>query len=400
MLTKTILPAIVAFHIGLSAADVCSDDEVSINSSADAEALSSCDTIEGTVTIGTQASGEISIDGPDSIDGDLICEDNGALTTLSSSSLTSIGGSFTMRNVTALTTLTMSKLSSVTTLDWQTLARLETVTFADEGLTEADTIRISDTFLSTLNAFSVTSPKKMEIDNNRRLTEWDSGLETLSDELVITANGFGLQVSFPDLVWIANMTISNVSDITVPSLEVVNGSMRFDSNFFTDFSAPNMTNTQDGDISFTGNSGLANVSFPLLTTVAGGFTIANNTKLEAIDGFPELKTIGGAVKLRGNFTTVELPSVNDVKGAFDISSTSNIDDVCSEFEDLSSSGGSGKIQGTFTCSSNNENANDVNSDGSSSGGDGDDESSSVVFGFSLPVAFSIAALGCLAQAVM
>jgi len=395
MFAKNILPAFAAFGIGfVSAADICSESQVSINSAADASALASCRTVKGTVTIGTEASGDISIEGPTSIAGDLVCNDNGAITTLSSSSLTSIGGSFSMRNVTALTTLTMSKLTSVQALDWQTLARLESLSFGSNGLQEAKSIRVSDTFLSTLNAISVTSPQTMEIDNNRRLTQWDSGLKTLSNELVITANGFGLKVAFPDLIWIANMTISNVSEITVPSLQVVNGSMRFDSNFFPEFAAPNMTNTQDGDISFTGNADLTNISFPILTAVAGGFTIANNTKLEAIDGFPELVTVGGAVRLRGNFTTVELPSLNDVKGAFDISSTSDISSVCTTFSAMSSSGGNGKIQGTFTCSGNNENANDVNSDGGSSSNNGN--SAGVIIGSNLPIAFTVAALGGIA----
>lgn len=400
MLIKTIIPAIAALGFGLvSSQGICDEDEISINSPGDAAQLSSCSTIAGTVTIGSLAGGPIRIDGPETIRGDLICNDNGIVTSISSSSLETIRGSFTLRNVTALTTISLAELGSVQELDWQTLTRLESVSFGRSGLGQADLIRISDTFLSTLNAISVTSTRRMEIDNNRRLVEWESGLETLSDQLVLTANGFGLEVGFPSLRWIANMTISNVSSITVPSLEAVNGSMRFDSNFFSEFSAPNMTQTVDGDISFTDNGGLTNISFPVLQQVAGGFTIANNTRLQAIDNFPELRTVGGAVLLRGNFTEVSLPSLNDVKGAFDVASTNDIDDSCTEFERMapSSQGGNGNIQGEFSCNSNSENANDVNTDGSSSGGnDGDNAGASLTVG--LPVVLAMA--GVVAQALM
>ena len=207
-----------------------------------------------------------------------------------------------MQNATALNTVSMPELTRVQAIDWQSLTRLESLSFSTGGLSDADSIRISDTFLASLNSISVTSVRNMDINNNRRLDSWESGLTTVSDTLIITANGFGLKVAFPDLVWIANMTVSNVSSITIPSLEVVNGSLRFDSNFFTDFSAPNMTQTEDGDLSFTDNGSLTNISFPALTQVGGGFLIANNTELQTIDGFPKLVTVGGAVKLRGNFT--------------------------------------------------------------------------------------------------
>lgn len=371
-----------------TAQDICEQDSVSINSAADAAALSSCETVEGTITIGSEAAGEVSIEGPEEISGDLICEDNRGLTSLSSSTLKTIGGAFAMRNVTGITGITMPELTKAQSVDWQTLSSLESVTFS---FSTADSIRVSDTFLSNLNAFSVTSLKRMEIDNNRRLAEWDSGLQTLSDELVVTSNGFDFTASFPDLVWIANMTISNVSSISLPSLQTVNGSMRFESNFFPSFSAPNLTNTVDGDISFTNNADLSNITFPALTTVGGGLLIANNTGLEAIDGFPELKTIGGAVKLRGNFTDVQLPSLNDVKGAFDIASTNDITEVCDEFSELApnSQGGNGKIQGTFTCNSESENANDVNSDGSSSSSNDDEDAANIV---GVPLVLTIAAL--------
>lgn len=64
--------------------------------------------------------------------------------------------------------------------------------------------------------------------------------------------------------------------------------------------------------------------------------------------------------------------MNDVKGAFDVQSTTDIEADCTELQSLSSGG---QIQGPYTCDSNKENANsdtDGNADGSSDAGDDKD----------------------------
>lgn len=56
--------------------------------------------------------------------------------------------------------------------------------------------------------------------------------------------------------------------------------------------------------------------------------------------------------------SVDFSSLNEVNGAFDISSTADITKVCDNIQELSSDGGNGKIAGTYTCTSENEKAND------------------------------------------
>lgn len=253
------------------------------------------------MVIAPESGASIDISGPSQITGDLEIADNGQITQFRGDDLTIIGGAFTMRNVTQLAQLTLPSLTRVKSLNWRTLNALDTLSMGPPGLTEAEEVTISDTFLSSLDGIDLSSVKKMDINNNRRLTEFTTQLGNLSDFLNIQANGLQLKVSMPNLKWIANMTIANVTSFSVPSLAVVNGSARFDSNYFSTFSAPNLTATRSGDISFVGNANLKNISLPVLTTIGGGLLIANNTALEAIDGFPALKTVGGAVKLRGSF---------------------------------------------------------------------------------------------------
>jgi hypothetical protein len=226
---------------------------------------------------------------------------NGALIGLTSSSLTGIGGAFTISNATTLQNLQMDALTSCGTISWQSVPSLSKINF-ESVVSKASSMIISDTYLSDLSGIDLTTATTIDINNNNRLTTLKLSLNNLSDNLNIQANGADLAVSMPDLTWIANMTVANVTTFSAPALQVVNGSLRFDSNYFTSFEAGNLTKTSSGDISFVGNSNMDNMTFPALTSVGGGILIANNTALQAVNGFPLLKTVGGAIKLRGNFT--------------------------------------------------------------------------------------------------
>jgi hypothetical protein len=382
MFVKQLLPAFVAIGSVAAQAGTCtvSGGTTTINSQAEATKLASCRTVKGSVVLGSQTGSQISLDGPREISGDLSIDGNGDLESLSSSSLETIGGTFLMKNATKISSVQFPKLASAKVLDWQSLSALDTLRFAP--LNKADEVTISDTFLQSLDGIDLTSVKKLFINNNRRLQKFSTELKNVGEELNINANGIGLgcEVDMPNLVWAAEMAIANVTKFSVPSLEVVNGSARFDSNFFESFSAPNLTHTETGDISFVGNSGLKNITLPKLTEIAGGLTVANNTKLDKFTFFPELEKIGGAVILRGNFTEVEFPKLESVKGAFFVTSTADIKTVCEKLGESAptSQGGDGKIEGTFECVPENEKANDETDDttdggNGSSGGNGDDE---------------------------
>jgi len=306
--------------------------------------------------------------------------------------------------VTALNSLSFSKLTAADTVEWVSVTRLDTLSLGP--LSKASSVRLSDTFLNTLDGFALTSATDLKLDNNRRLTKYSSQLTHLSGELVIQANGLKLEVDLPNLVWINNMAIANVTEFSIPLLQVVNGSARFDSNFFETFSAPNLTKTEKGDISFVGNGFLNNMTFPKLTEINGGLLIANNTGLDQVTFFPKLAKITGAVKLRGNFTDVKFPALENVKGAFDVSSTGNIKSSCDTLSKLapSAQNGNGVIEGVFTCTANNDKANDDTS-GTTSGsgqvdGTGGDDGKNGAAGVVLNAAlFGLVAVAGLASAL-
>jgi aspartate 1-decarboxylase len=347
--TKLVVPALAAL-LSVTAAQtssICSQATATINSQADATAFASCATISGSVVVSSSASGVVSIDGPQQITGDLTVENAGGLTSFGSTSLGSIGGTFTLTNLTLLSTLSFGDLTSVKTIAWTALPALSSLTFPST-ISKATSVTISNTFLSTLDGINLDTVSVLEIDNNNRLTTFSTQVANITSSVNINANGNNLVVSFPNLIWAANMTFRNVSSVSIPSLATINGSLGFYGNYMTNIAAPNLTSvgstaTGAGSYAFVANAKLANISMPLLATVGGAFQIANNTGLTGID-FPALTTVGGAIDFSGNFSTPLLPALNNVKGGFNVQSTAQID--CSTFDSEHSSK---IIQGTYTC---------------------------------------------------
>lgn len=277
----------------------CSADTLTITASSDA-AIATCTTFTGDVVISADAGSSVDLGSVQQIKGDLTVENMGSFISLSAADLNSISGTFTLQNLTQLSTLSMTSLSSVGTIVWQSLPALNSLTFST-GVQSADSITISDTFLASLDGISLQTVGSMDINNNGRLTEIDLDLKNLTGELKLQANGQKLSVSLNELIWAANLTIANVTTFTAPALSTVNGSAYFDSNYFTEFSAPNLTKTSSGSFSFINNGAMTSLNVPELATVGGGFTVVNNTAFQNLT-LPKLADVGGAVDCGGNFT--------------------------------------------------------------------------------------------------
>ncbi|KAM3072273.1 cell wall protein Ecm33, variant 2 [Clarireedia jacksonii] len=312
MFAKTLLPALAVVGVAAAASStstsnaVCSQATATINSAADATALADCSTISGSVVIGTGVNGGINLDGPEQIKGDLIAENAGGLTTFSSSSINSISGDFTLTNLTTLSTLSFAQLTSVGNIKWSALPALPSLTFP-QSIKKASSVLITNTFLSTLDGINLMTVDTLNINNNNRLKTFSTQVGNITSLLNIDSNGKDLDVSFPNLLWAANMTFRNCSTISIPSLAKVNGSLGFYENYFTSLSAPNLTavgNTANGQgsLAFVANPSLANITIPGIQTVGGAFQIANNSALDEIS-FPALTQVGGAVDFSGNFST-------------------------------------------------------------------------------------------------
>lgn len=277
----------------------CSADTYTVTASSDA-ALATCTTFTGNVVISSDAGSSVDLGSLSQLKGDLTVENIGSFISLSASSLNSITGTFTLNNLTQLSTLSMTSLSKVGTIVWQSLPALNELTFTT-GVQSATNITISDTFLASLDGISLQTVGSMDINNNNRLTKIDLALKNLTGVLTLQANGQKLAVTMDELEWAAGLRIANVTTFSSAALNTVNGSANFDSNYFTEFSAPNLTDVTSA-FSFINNGAMTTLNVPELENVGGGLKIVNNTAFQNLT-LPSLANVGGAVDCGGNFTS-------------------------------------------------------------------------------------------------
>lgn len=238
------------------------------------------------------------IDGVQKINGNLNCTNSFGITGISAGSLSTIGKGFILTNLTTLSNLVFGELTQVDSIQWQALPALQNLTFASK-VRKAKNVLITNTQLQSLQGIELEVVENFNINNNPYLTALEVQLSNITTSLTVQANSKNLVASFPQLQTALNMTFRNCSDVKVPALSTVNGSLIFDDNFFESFTAPNLT--QSGNLVFVGNPNLKNISLPQLTNIGGGYQIANNTKLMTIDGFKKLKVVDGALDFSGNF---------------------------------------------------------------------------------------------------
>ncbi|KAF4965467.1 hypothetical protein FSARC_6734 [Fusarium sarcochroum] len=375
-----VLSALVAFGTtAVSAAATCTKD-VKITEPTQ---VIDCKVVDANVVIDKDVEGAVTINGPEEIKGDFVAKGASKLLSISSTSISEIGGKFELNNLEALNNLEFSSLESLNELSFIKLPRLSELNFGTEGVTKISKIRITDTFISDLSGLSVASVDSFQIDNNRKMSAFNSDLVNVTTELLIFDNGNDvMEITMNKLESAAEIQISSAKSFKVPALEEVTKSLKLSANpELKSFSAPNLTTITE-TLSLVNMKKLTNVSFPLLEEIGGGFTIQNNTKLESIDDIPKLKKVSGGIELRGNFETVELPKLDEVHGSVIVSSTTDIKEFCEYFDGLDEDK---KIDGKEKCTSNNKQANEgkdggEESDGSSESNDdgGEEDAAGIV----------------------
>ncbi|KAK3673731.1 cell wall protein Ecm33 [Recurvomyces mirabilis] len=346
MAARYIVPALAIVGSAAAQSSCSVSGTTTIQSQGDATALAACQTFTGSIAIASTAVNQIALDGIQRISGSLIANNVTQVTALSGSSLTQIDDSFMLNGLTILTSLNFPRLEAVDTIDWEALPALQGLSFTT-GVQQASQVSIQNTQLQSLSGINLQIVQQMTIANNPYLNEINMQLGNISQSLILEANGRNVSATFPNLEWAFNMTFRNVSQVSIPSLASINGSMGFYANFFSSLAAPNLTSIGQ-TLSFVSNEALTNLSFPELTTVGGGLQVANNTDLQTINGFSALKTVGGALDFNGNFTEVDLPAISDIRGAFNLQSAGDISNACNHFKPLS--GSNNVIKGTYTCS--------------------------------------------------
>lgn len=366
--SKVYSAALALGAVGFAAAQTCTKD-IEIEQ---ATQVIDCEVVDANIEVKESVTGEVVINGPEQLLGDLTIFNASGILSISSTTINSIEGKFHLEALTSLNSIRFDALESVNELSMIKLNRLGEIVFGTEGVTDAKTVTITDTDLDDLSGLKLTTVEVLQIDNNKRLTKFDSQLQNVTGQLIINTNGNDMEVTLNDLESVAEAQIRNVKSFKVPALTTVEASLRFDTNpNLESFSAPNLTEVTDS-LSFIGNDALVNVSCPELMKISGDLTVINNTEITAIDGFPKLETVLGGIDLGGNFESVELPSLKKVAGSVSVLSTTDIEDFCKFFDDAAGS----IIEGEETCKSEFEDAvagGDTTGDGSGGSSDSSDE---------------------------
>lgn len=347
MASRYLVP-LLAVAVGASA-QACGGSII-IKNAADAMAVgSNCgrQTFRGSITISPDVTEPIALDGITGISGSLTANNVTQMNSLGADSLQFIGEDFSLLSLTVLSTLSFPSLVRVNNIMWETLPNLQGLSFSSNGLQEVSTLTIQDTQLGSLDGINLQIADRINIQNNRYLNKVNMQLGNISDSLTLGANGNKLDATFPNMMWANNMTFRNVSTVSIPSLASINGSLGFYSNGFEELSAPNLTRV-GSDLSIVSCNAVTSIKMPQLTRIGGGFQIANNTALETINSFPKVQSIGGALDFNGEFSNVQLPALDDVRGAFNLQSTQDIGRACDHFSSIA--GENAAIKGTYTCS--------------------------------------------------
>jgi hypothetical protein len=396
MHTSQLLTALAAAGFASAQTKTCSKD---IEVTEPTPAID-CDVVKADIIVDESVSGDLSIEGVKQLQGDLIIK-NASINALSSSSLNAISGKFVLEGCQFLQTLRMDSLTEVDEIQFINLAQLEGLTFGSSGKLEVNKITISDTFIDDLSGLNVVTVEDFLINNNQRMVSFQSDLVNItgSSGLRIEGNGREFQLDLPELESATELQLQDIKSIKLPSLKKLEASLKLDDNReLTELSAPNLTSIGEA-LSLINNVKFSNVSFPKLETIGGDLTIVNNTAMEQVSGFPELRTIGGGIRMGGNFEDVELPSLKDVKGASNVTSTTDIKTFCEFFNKASDDG---ILQGEAKCTSNNkkalegEDGGEENGGSNSSSNNDDDDAAGIInvnmAVLSLAVVFGVAQL--------
>jgi len=336
------LPALAVS--GFAAAQCSNSATATIQNAGDATALASCSTYSGSIAIATGVADDISIGGIKELKGNLVIDGNSNIKRLGASELETLSGELTLNGLTRLASIDFPKLKKVDSIKWNALPNLQQIGFT-ATVEQAKKVRIENTGLRSLSGINLQQIQTIFIANNGYINDITMQLGNVSDALDFVDNNKALKVELTNLIWATNLTFRSCGSVAVPSLMKLNGSLGLYNNAFESFAAPNLT-TIGGVLAVVGNDAMTNLSFPLLTKVSDNLQIANNSALLEVDGFPQLKSVGGGWDVSGNMSKVASPKLESVKGTFNVQSSDNLTESCNFYQNLKNKK---YIEGGYVC---------------------------------------------------
>ncbi|ANZ76757.1 BA75_03349T0 [Komagataella pastoris] len=291
----------------------CSKPEHIIRNEGDMMQLGDCSTIEGDIVVDGYIDTVLDLGATKDVWGDIKIQNSSNVARVEGFELERIGGSTSFQSLTALSTIRLPRLKTMQSINWQVLPILSSVSFNSE-VSSLETIIISDTALTQFTGFHTQSLKVLNINNNRYMELVESDVEEITGELSITSNAKNVQISLPNLKNAKNITVRDAESVDLRNLENVAVSAGFIENSFKELHLPKLQHV-GGTFGIMKNERVENLEFPELSEIEGGLIITNNTNIHSINFFPELKSIGGAIRFEGEFADIQLEELEVVKGS-------------------------------------------------------------------------------------
>jgi len=345
--------------------NICSQATATVQNGGDASALASCTTFSGSIAIATQATGDITFPGIETITGSLTAPNGQNVTSISAPNLATIGQALDLEQLTNVNALNFPNLTGVGSLQFLHLGPTLQSLGWTTGLKTVGMLNIQDTFLQNLNGINLTTASGITIANNQYLTDINIPLTSLSGGLNLNANAAGKAVAtFGNLTTAGSIAISNCSSVNLMQLVNTTGSFAITSNSFTNLTLPAFTGSNG--LIINNNNQMTSLSLPVYSKDAGSLNIQNNTGLTGSISMPMLTNVAGAANFIGAFNNLSTPELNTILGACVITSTADISSVCTTYNGIA--GASSVIQGGVTCNSGKSTSSGSGtSSGSSSG---------------------------------
>jgi len=262
--------------------------------------------VTGDITIATNVVGNIKIDGPIVITGNLIsaqclaASNCTGLNSLSSPTLQTINEDFSLQGIKNLTNIDFPVLETVHNLIFLDLISVDTVVF-DKGLSNVTggTVHMEGlTSLQNLSGLAFT-----QIDDLFLQTGPLSDLTLLVEQtsgLFSVGGGGSLHLDASALKSTSSLTVSGCGDVNLAGL-VTCANIAFEQNKFTSLSMPSFVSSSYSYLTIGENADLASINLPGVVEL-DTLWIWGNAALLNINGFSKLTNVED-VKVSGNFTS-------------------------------------------------------------------------------------------------
>lgn len=260
-------------------------------------APSGCATWTGNIVIPTRTRGDVLLDGLEKIEGSLEAQSASELESLSSDSLHTIVDSLSIQDVQIIGEIDFPELNTVGNLTLIGLPNMQENTLL-ETLTNLTSLTITNTGNTAIDGFALETLETVYIANNNYLERINFQPYTITSGVTVFGNGQNLDLSMPNLRNAQNLTVSNCSRISTPSLEQCS-TLWLNNNEMEEFNGAPLLREVKGDLLIENNPQLNRITFPELENIGGDFMLRNNTKLELLNELYSLDTIEGDFYMDG-----------------------------------------------------------------------------------------------------